>query len=175
MLYNRGVKMMKQTIIIILAIILSACGTFQASKTIVVESEYIRAAMRTGAPIEVVKRGDLSDFELMQLTRALNVYGKFTEKWKSPADVATYGNEALKDDYIELKNAYVTVYKFVNKKRFSYSSDDWSKMAKWHQHAERIDEAALDYMKMQQYIDAANEVMHYGRILGSMAFGVVTK
>ena len=164
--------MIKYFMVIMLCLTVVGC---QSTKRVIVESEYIRAVMRTGAPVETIKSVKLTDIELIKLTRSANVYADFADKWRSPADALKHGGDELKEDYIKLKDHYVMAYRIARDHWLDYPMSDRDQMREWHNHAVKFDEAALDYMKLEKYVDMAAEAVAYARMGAVILIGVATQ
>lgn len=156
--------MQNYIILLFVALLLTGCETFKSTKRVVVESEYLRAVVRTGVHIDTVQTGDLTDEQLIIFTESVNEFQNFIDKWQSPTDALKYGGLELKHDYIRVKRAYIAAYKIVESKWGTYTKEQQDKMLEWHQHALKLDKAAQDHMKLEQYVDMAGELVHYGRL-----------
>ena len=160
-------------ILIIAIFFVSGC---QSTKRIVAESEYVRAVMRTGAPVDSIKSASLTNLELTKLTHAANIYANFADKYRSPADALKYGGDELKQDYLKLKNdGYLVAYEIARENWLEYDTQTRDKMREWHRHATRLDSAALEHYRVEKYTDMAAEIMEYVRIGAQVLINVATK
>lgn len=150
--------------VVIVCIFALFAGGCQSVHRIAIESEYLKAVNRTGAPIETIKTIGLTDAEMIQVTRSANVFAAFNDKWKSPTDALRYGGNELKQDYLDLRQAYIEAYAIANDNWVKYSMQDRQKMSEWHKHALALDEAAKDYEKVEKYVDMADQLIDLSKI-----------
>ena len=146
-----------------------------STKRLVIESEFMREAIRSGQPVDIIETADLSDSELITLTHSANKFNNFIMKYDDPADVLIQGGERLVDDYKEVRAAYIDVYDIVKLHWDEYSTAAKEQMLTWHKRAMALDEAAVKHYHAKQYVEMAQEAVKHTRLGIGMFMGVTTK
>lgn len=158
--------------LLVCLLLITGCAS---TKRLVIEQEFMRAAIKSGQPVDIIETANLSDNELLTLTHAADKFTNFINMYDDPTDVIIQGGQKLIDDYKEVRSAYIDVYDIAKLHWDEYSTAQKEQMLSWHKHALALDEAAIDHYHAQKYVEMAQDAVKTTRLAVDMFKGVTSK